>query len=160
MGEVTFNSFRIRGRTAAELFFGLTTLKVVEKAIRSISNGVDRTGANGIARIRVGGADPILEATMGGRNRGIPLIGADLVALVTAVGEGANRDRRYYDERGRWNTDGAAQAIRVCQAAVAERIQRDGFRNVTFRNVVPDNNPGRNDFVNGFATAGRVGGAA
>jgi hypothetical protein len=68
-------------------------------------------------------------------------------------GDDANRDRRYYDERGRWKADGAAQAIRVCQAAVAERIQRDGFRNVTFRNVVPDNNPGRNDFVNGFATA-------
>ncbi len=68
-------------------------------------------------------------------------------------GGDANRDRRYYDERGRWNADGAAQAIRVCQAAVVERIQRDGFRNVTFRNVVPDNNPGRNDFVNGFATA-------
>ncbi len=65
----------------------------------------------------------------------------------------ANRDRRYYDERGRWNTEGTKQAIRVCEAAAVERIQRDGFRNVTFRNVVPDNNPGRNDFVNGFATA-------
>jgi hypothetical protein len=68
-------------------------------------------------------------------------------------GNDANRDPRYYDERGRWNADGAAQAVRVCQAAAARRIQHDGFRNVTFRNVVPDNNPGRNDWVNGFATA-------
>ncbi len=68
-------------------------------------------------------------------------------------GDDANRDRRYYDERGKWNAAGAAQAIRVCQAAASERIQRDGFRNVTFRKVVPDNNPGRNDFVNGLATA-------
>ena len=51
--------------------------------------------------------------------------------------EGANRDRRYYDEGGRWNAEGSAQAIRMCQADVAGRIQRDGFRNVTFRNVVP-----------------------
>ena len=68
-------------------------------------------------------------------------------------GEGANRDRRYYDEGGRWNAEGAAQAIRVCQADVAKRIQGEGFRNVAFRNVAPDNNPGRNDFVNGLATA-------
>ncbi len=61
--------------------------------------------------------------------------------------------RRFFDERGRWNTEGAAQAIRVCQAAATERIQRDGFRNVAFRNVAAANNPGRNDFVNGFATA-------
>ena len=84
-GEAAFNSFRIPGRTGAGLFFGSTTLKVVEKAIRSISNGADRTEANGAARTRVGGADPILEAIVGSRNRGIPLIGADLVALVTAV---------------------------------------------------------------------------
>lgn len=64
-----------------------------------------------------------------------------------------NRDRGYYDERGRWNTAGAAEAVRVCEAAAAERIQRDGFRNVTFRNVVPDSNPGRYDFVNGEAAA-------
>ena len=68
-------------------------------------------------------------------------------------GGDANRDRRYYDERGKWNAEGAAQAIRVCQTAAAERIQNDGFRNVTFRDVVPDNNPGRNDWVNGFAAA-------
>ena len=70
-------------------------------------------------------------------------------------GEGANRDRRYYDEGGSWNAAGSAQAIRMCQSDVAARIQSDGFQNVTFRNVVPDNTPGRNDFVNGLATARR-----
>jgi hypothetical protein len=68
-------------------------------------------------------------------------------------GNDEGRDRRYYDERGRWNAEGTRQAIRVCEAAAVERIRRDGFQNVTLRNVVPDNNPGRNDFVNGFATA-------
>jgi hypothetical protein len=70
-------------------------------------------------------------------------------------GADANRDRRFYDEGGRWNAEGAAQAIRMCQAEVASRIRRDGFRDVTFQSVVPDNNPGRNDFVNGLATARR-----
>lgn len=65
----------------------------------------------------------------------------------------ANRDRRYYDARGRWNRDGVALAVRLCQTAAAERIQSDGFRNVTFRSVVPDDNPGRNDSVNGLAAA-------
>jgi len=68
---------------------------------------------------------------------------------------GDYRDRRYYDEFGRWNADGASRAIEVCQADVEERIQREGFGKVTFSNVVPDNNPGRNDFVDGFAAARR-----
>lgn len=68
-------------------------------------------------------------------------------------GNDEDRSRRYYDERGKWNTEGTAQAIRVCREAAAERIRRDGFQNVTFRNVAADNNPGRRDFVNGFATA-------
>jgi hypothetical protein len=84
-GEAAFNSFRIPGRTGAALFFGSTTLRVVEKAIRWISNGADRTEANGAARMGVGGSDPILEAIMGSRDRGIPLIGGELAALVTAV---------------------------------------------------------------------------
>ncbi|WP_321473585.1 hypothetical protein [uncultured Paludibaculum sp.] len=76
-------------------------------------------------------------------------------------GDGVNRDGRYYNENGRWNESGTAEAIRMCQAEVAERIARDGFRNIAFRNVAPDNNPGRNDFVNGRATAqqGRRGNA-
>lgn len=84
-GEGAFNFFRIPGRTGAGLFFGSTTLKVVEKAIRSIWNGADRTEANGAARMGVGGSDPILEALMGPRDRGVPLIGAVLVTLATAV---------------------------------------------------------------------------
>ncbi len=65
----------------------------------------------------------------------------------------ATGDRRYYDERGRWNKDGVAEAMRVCQTAAAERIRGDGFRDVTFRNVAPDDKPGRNDWVNGSAAA-------
>jgi len=68
---------------------------------------------------------------------------------------GGYRDRRYYDERGRWNADGAARAIQLCQAEVGARIKREGFGTVTFNNVVPDSNPGQNDFVNGFATGRR-----
>jgi hypothetical protein len=64
-----------------------------------------------------------------------------------------DRDRRYYDERGQWNTAGTARAVQICQQAAAERIQRDGFQNITFRKVKPDNNAGRNDFVIGTANA-------
>lgn len=59
------------------------------------------------------------------------------------------RDGRYYNENGRWNQGGTAEAIRVCQAEVARRMQSDGFRELRFRDVAPDNNPGRNDFVTG-----------
>ncbi len=62
-------------------------------------------------------------------------------------------DPRYYDQRGKLNTAGATRAIQACQAEVDARIKREGFGKVTFSNVVPDSNPGRNDFVNGFATA-------
>jgi len=68
-------------------------------------------------------------------------------------GPGNYSDRRYYDESGRWNADAAARAIQVCQAEVDERIKREGFGKVTFSNVAPDNKPGRNDLVHGFATA-------
>jgi hypothetical protein len=64
-----------------------------------------------------------------------------------------NLDRRYYESNGRWNSAGTARAIQICQSAAADRMQRDGFKNVKFRNVSPDNNPGRNDWVVGSATA-------
>jgi hypothetical protein len=66
---------------------------------------------------------------------------------------GGNRDRRYYEDNGRWNPQGVQQAVQVCQNAAMGRMRQDGYRNVTFRDVVPDNNPGRNDFVTGWATA-------
>ncbi|MGJ5815617.1 hypothetical protein [Paludibaculum fermentans] len=69
---------------------------------------------------------------------------------------GGRRDGRYYNENGRWNAGGTAEAIRVCQSEVARRMQSDGFRNVSFSDVAPDNNPGRNDFVTGRAV-GRQG---
>lgn len=69
----------------------------------------------------------------------------------------SDRERRYYyDDRGRWNAAGTARAVSICQSAAAQRLQQDGFRNVTFHNIIPDNNPGRNDWVIGRASA-RVG---
>ena len=47
------------------------------------------------------------------------------------------------------------RAIRICQEAVAARIEGDGFRDIRFERVVPDNNPGRNDWVVGIARARR-----
>ncbi len=64
---------------------------------------------------------------------------------------GRQYDNRYYNENGRWNANGTAEAIRVCQGEVARRIKSDGFRDIRFRDVAPDNNPGRNDFVTGRA---------
>jgi hypothetical protein len=69
--------------------------------------------------------------------------------------QGPNLDRRYYDERGRWNAAGTARAVSLCEAAAAQRIEQQGFRNVSFRDVVRDDNPGRNDSVSGMAVARR-----
>jgi hypothetical protein len=70
-------------------------------------------------------------------------------------GNDNNRDSRYYDQNGRWNSAGTAQASQICQSAVRERIQRDGFRNITFQNLRADYNAGRNDTLTGVAKAGR-----
>jgi hypothetical protein len=67
--------------------------------------------------------------------------------------EDADRDRKGYDELGRWNRDGAAGIIKACQTAATRRIESDGFRNVTFRNVTLGDKPGRNDRVTGIAAA-------
>ena len=68
---------------------------------------------------------------------------------------GPGNNNRYYEPNGRWNANGTAEAVRVCESAAADRIRGEGFRNISFRNVVPDNNPGRNDFVTGTAMAGK-----
>ena len=41
------------------------------------------------------------------------------------------------------------RAISVCQDAVTSKLERDGYRNIRFERVVPDNNPGRDDWVIG-----------
>ena len=70
-------------------------------------------------------------------------------------GGGMNRDRWPNNDNARWTRENSGPAIRACQNAVTDRIQREGFREISFGNVVPDNNPGRNDRVTGRATARR-----
>jgi len=50
---------------------------------------------------------------------------------------------------------GMDQARAACQAAVTARLHRDGYQSVSFDRVVPQNNPGRNDWITGKATARR-----
>ncbi len=54
-----------------------------------------------------------------------------------------------------WGESPAARAIRVCQDSVTNRLNRDGYTYVIFQRTVPDNNPGRNDWVTGTVTAKR-----
>lgn len=46
-------------------------------------------------------------------------------------------------------------AIQVCQDSVSNRLNRDGYSRVNFERTVPDNNPGRNDWIVGTASAKR-----
>ena len=48
-----------------------------------------------------------------------------------------------------------AKAIQRCQDAVTDRLNRDGYPNITFDRIVPDSNPGRNDWVIGSVTGRR-----
>jgi hypothetical protein len=48
-----------------------------------------------------------------------------------------------------------ARAIQICQDSVTNRLNRDGYSYVTFERTIPDDNPGRNDWVNGRASAKR-----
>ena len=42
-----------------------------------------------------------------------------------------------------------ARAIRICQDAVTDRLNRNGYPYVTFERTIPDNTPGRHDWVTG-----------
>jgi len=46
-----------------------------------------------------------------------------------------------------------ARAIRNCQDSVTAQLNRDGYPYVTFQRTIPDDNPGRNDWVTGTARA-------
>jgi hypothetical protein len=48
-----------------------------------------------------------------------------------------------------------ARAIRICQDSVTMRLNRSGYPYVTFGRTIPDNNPGRNDWVSGTVSAKR-----
>jgi hypothetical protein len=49
-----------------------------------------------------------------------------------------------------------AKAIQLCQDSVTNRLNRDGYPYVTFERTIPDDKPGRNDWVIG-AVKGRRG---
>jgi hypothetical protein len=59
------------------------------------------------------------------------------------------------DVRPQGPPPGVNEAMRVCQDAVAGRIQRDGYRDVNFENVRLDDQPGRGDWIIGFARGRR-----
>lgn len=48
-------------------------------------------------------------------------------------------------------------AIRSCQEAVTDRLNRDGYGHITFAHTAPDPHPGPNDWITGFASASRRG---
>jgi hypothetical protein len=48
-----------------------------------------------------------------------------------------------------------AKAIRICQDSVTDRLTRDGYSAINFQQTIPDNNPGRNDWVIGRVTGDR-----
>jgi len=40
----------------------------------------------------------------------------------------------------------------MCQDSVIDRLNRDGYRDVTFERTVPENKPGRKDRVSGMVS--------
>jgi hypothetical protein len=48
-----------------------------------------------------------------------------------------------------------ARAIRICQDSVTNRLNRDGYQYVNFERTIPNNNPGRNDWVIGKVSGKR-----
>jgi hypothetical protein len=48
-----------------------------------------------------------------------------------------------------------ARAIRICQESVTNRLNRDGYPVVTFERTIPDDNPGRHDWVIGTVSGKR-----
>lgn len=47
------------------------------------------------------------------------------------------------------------RAVRACQDSVTNRLNRDGYPYVTFEYTVPDNKPGRNDWLVGSVSGKR-----
>ena len=42
-----------------------------------------------------------------------------------------------------------ARAIRLCQDAVTNRLNDQGYQYITFEQTIPVDNPGRNDWITG-----------
>jgi hypothetical protein len=53
--------------------------------------------------------------------------------------------------------EGMAEALRNCQEAVTDRLNRDGYGNVRFRSASADDRRGRDDLIAGFVSARRGG---
>lgn len=51
--------------------------------------------------------------------------------------------------------DPAARSIQLCQDAVSNRLNRDGYPFVSFERTIPDRNPGRNDWIVGVVNGRR-----
>jgi hypothetical protein len=47
------------------------------------------------------------------------------------------------------------KAIRVCRDAVTDRLSRDGYEYVMIGRIIPDDNPGRHDWITGRASGDR-----
>jgi hypothetical protein len=54
-----------------------------------------------------------------------------------------------------WGGFPMARAIQICQDSVTNRLNGDGYRYVAFQRTIPDNNPGRNDWVVGMVSGRR-----
>jgi hypothetical protein len=48
-----------------------------------------------------------------------------------------------------------AKAIQICQDSVTDRLAHDGYSRVSFERTIPDDQPGRHDWVVGTASAAR-----
>jgi hypothetical protein len=48
------------------------------------------------------------------------------------------------------------RAIRMCRDSVTSRLNRDGYRHVTFEGTLPVDNPGRHDWITGTAYGKRA----
>jgi hypothetical protein len=59
----------------------------------------------------------------------------------------------YADDRQRAREVAGPGAIRACRDAITDRINRDGYTRVNIQRVDADDNPGRNDYLIGTATA-------
>ena len=60
--------------------------------------------------------------------------------------------RDFRNDSGRMNP-GANRALQTCQAAVENRMRREGFNRTEFTSIRMDDAPGRNDWVVGNGRA-------
>lgn len=51
----------------------------------------------------------------------------------------------------------AERAIAICKESVVQRLERDGYRRINFERVIPDDNPGRRDWIVGSVDGRRRG---